>query len=76
MEEDQLDSNSLQSFIAVQPWAIFVTSLSLSVFYKPVLLMYDLHTILIFLKCIVRIIPTFEGCWEDFKKYTTASAKY
>lgn len=37
--------------------------------------MYDLHTILILLGCLVEIIPTFQGCWEDFKKYIRASAK-
>lgn len=71
MERDELGS---EPFVAVESRASSFTSLNLSVFYKSILLMYDLHTILIFLKCTVRIIPTFQGCWEDFKKYNRASA--
>lgn len=49
--------------------------LSLSIFHKSLLLVYDLCIILLFLRCMVGMIPTFQDCWEDFKKNTRTSAK-
>lgn len=87
MEVDQLDPNSTPMFhscavlgknlhLSEPPCFLQISFIDVCFTYIYKMMAKDEgQRILILLRCIVEIIPMFQGCWEHFKKYTRASAK-